>query len=130
MCENCVLVLPVNILTRCDALASLAARHTTVCLELKNSHSCCKKGAAKSGSSTKDGQGEKVNFVLIPSEAGMRTQIDLNCVMKNFYHGVIITAISWPPPGFYNFFTLAIFCTAARLGCTLFHSLNGCFFLK
>ena len=62
-----------------------------------------KKGVAKSGSPTQDGQGEKVvksrwrprngcdgrsmaknvmttiqvNFV--PSEAGMRTQIDLNC---------------------------------------------------
>ena len=61
-----------------------------------------KKGAAQSGSPTQNGQGEKavksrwrprndgrsmtknlittiqVNFVLIPSEAGMRTQIDLN----------------------------------------------------
>ena len=44
-------------------------------------------------------------------------------------HRPTITVISWPPPGLHNFFTLAILCRAARLGCTLFYSLNGCFWV-
>ena len=62
----------------------------------------------------------QMNFVLIPSEAGIRTQIDMNCYYQNFCHRLIITTISWPPPEFHNFFTLALLYSAARLGHTLF----------
>ena len=47
-------------------------------------------------------------------------------VIKIFCHRSTITAISWLPIGFHNFFTLAILYRAARLGRTLFYSLNGC----
>ena len=66
----------------------------------------------------------QVNSMLIPSEAGMRIQIDLNCCYQKFCHKPTIIAISWLPSGFHNFFTL---CRAARLGHILFNGLNGCF---
>ena len=69
----------------------------------------------------------QVNFVLIPSEVGMRTQNELNCFYYNFCHRPIITAISWLPPGFHNFFMLAILCRASRLGHTFFLQLEWLF---
>ena len=106
-------------------------------------------GAAQSGSPTQDGQGKKVlkfrwqpkmavmvdllygkkklittiqvKFVLIPCEAGMRTQINLNCC---FCHTLTITAISWPPPAF------SPWPSCVRLpdwAAPFFYSLNGCF---
>jgi len=69
----------------------------------------------------------QVNFVLIPSEAGIKTHWPELLLLNFFCHRPTIAAISWPPLGFHNFFTLAILCRTARLGHTLVYSLNGCF---
>jgi len=45
---------------------------------------------------------------------------ELVVAIKSFCHTPTITAISWMPSGFHNFFTLAILCRAARLGHTFF----------
>ena len=68
-------------------------------------------------------------FNLLPHLSFTRNQYKLMWIIaiEFFCHKPTITAISWPPPGFYNFFTL---CKAARLGYTFFYSLNGCFWVN
>ena len=45
-----------------------------------------------------------MNFVPIPSEAGMEQHKFTYIVIKIFCHWPTITAISWLPPVFHNFF--------------------------
>jgi len=97
-------------------------------------------------SSTEDSQGEKVKSRWQPrngcdgrsmakifnnnsSPYPSFTRNSPELLLLKFCHRPTITAISWPPPGFHNFFTLAILCTAARFGRTLSYSLNGCLFV-
>ena len=60
-----------------------------------------------------------------PSEVGMRQhRLTWIVVINRFCLRPTITAISWSPPRFHNFFTLAILHRTARLGRTLFYSLH------
>ena len=47
--------------------------------------------------------------VLISASLGNSTKFT-RIIIKIFCHRPTITAISWPPPGFHNFFILAILC--------------------
>jgi len=66
----------------------------------------------------------QVNLCPYPNFTRNQLKIHLIIVIKIFCHRLTITAISWPPPGFHNFFTLAILYRAAGLDHTFYLQLE------